>query len=502
VVFTDLANYTFNVGRADRQGLRDLIATHEKLVAPLLEKHDGRVVKNIGDSYMAIFGAATDAVRAGLELIETIPKQGGFGIRAAMATGDVEEIDGDAFGEAVNLASRVLSKTPEGEVWYSPATHLCMNHSEIAWEAVGRFTLKGIAAETPLYRAVPTDKCWLPEPVSRAAKAGRLVRIRQGDPLPTLPPRPVILLENFDPDSSALRDVVDRLPVVDPASLWLQAYSLPPSDRLSWQRAGRGLVIGTGVSVEKAISDTRRPSNSLVGSDTIILDVNASAQMELVMAGLALPRVPMSEVVSGYSYDLLFDGRWVNRSDHAIARVHASADGVALTALSPGLMVSGRQAHTGKAVRLSGGDRIQAPSGIVTFMSLSGRGYTGLLLSDSSSRLGITTGQQAELGREPRFPGLALPDRRGQENIRWCVGMRAARARENGFTLDRALAGRRQCAVRVNADGATLVSLHQRCPTYIVDRQQLVKITAATPVGPGTLIVAGTSVVAVREPEI
>ena len=34
VVFTDLANYTASVGRSDRQELRNLIAAHEKMVAP------------------------------------------------------------------------------------------------------------------------------------------------------------------------------------------------------------------------------------------------------------------------------------------------------------------------------------------------------------------------------------------------------------------------------------------------------------------------------------
>ena len=72
------------------------------------------------------------------------------------------------------------------------------------------------------------------------------------------------------------------------------------------------------------------------------------------------------------------------------------------------------------------------------------------------------------LSRNRRIPGLALPDRRGQDNIRWCVGARAARACESGFTLDRALAGRRQSSVNLGPGGAKLVSLHERCATYLV----------------------------------
>ena len=55
VVFTDLTGYTNTVSRSDREALRELIASHEQLVAPVIERFGGRIVKNLGDSYMALF---------------------------------------------------------------------------------------------------------------------------------------------------------------------------------------------------------------------------------------------------------------------------------------------------------------------------------------------------------------------------------------------------------------------------------------------------------------
>lgn len=499
VVFTDLANYTASTRRADREGLRNLIATHEKLVPPVLERHGGRVVKNLGDSYMALFEATTDAVRACLELVESIPQAGQFSIRAGMATGDVEEIDGDAFGDAVNMASRILSKAPDAEVWFNQATKLCMNQSEIAWETVGRFQLKGIPGEVEVTRAVPRGKAWLPEVVCESVRTGRLVRIQRGDPLPKLPPNPVLLLEGFVPGSDSLRSFVDRLPVVDPACLWLSTYNIPPEDRHEWVTAGRGLIIGEPTAIDTAIRETSRPTKS-TGTDTIIIDVGAIAIAELVMAGLALPRVPMSEVVAGYTYDLLSDGRWVNRSDSSIARVDVSPDAVRLVAQVPGLRVGGRQAPPGQAVVLRNHDEIGTPSGTIRFVETDGRPYIGLLLADSQARLAVGPGQEAEIGREPNYPGLALPDRRGQDNIRWCLGSRAARARESGFTLDRALAGRQQCGVSPAAAGIHLVSKHSRCPTWLLGPRGPEQVTAPRRVDLGDMIVVGTTVIAIREP--
>ena len=139
VVFTDLSNYTASVGRSDREGLRDLIAKHERMVAPVVEARGGRIVKNLGDSYMALFESASDAAVACLELTRVFADDQSFSIRAAMATGDVEAIAGDAFGAAANLAARILSKTPSGEVWVSSTTRMCMNQTELAWESAGRF---------------------------------------------------------------------------------------------------------------------------------------------------------------------------------------------------------------------------------------------------------------------------------------------------------------------------------------------------------------------------
>ncbi|MEL6349178.1 MAG: adenylate/guanylate cyclase domain-containing protein, partial [Myxococcota bacterium] len=227
VVFTDLANYQAPAGPRDREALRNLVSVHEQMVAPVIEQFGGEVIKTIGESFLALFPAATDAVRAGVALVERISGEEGFHVRVGMATGDVEVIAGDAFGEVVNLASRILSKTPVGQVWLSEATLLCMNQAEIAWESVGRYSLKGIAGETAIHRAVPHNRAWLPEPILKAIRSGTLVRFKRDSPPGKLPPNPIILLEGFAPGSSRLEDTVASLPVIDPASLWLVTYAIP-----------------------------------------------------------------------------------------------------------------------------------------------------------------------------------------------------------------------------------------------------------------------------------
>ncbi len=413
VLFTDLAGYTEKVSGTDREGLRRILREHEEMVRPIVERRNGGVVKNIGDSFLCMFPAATDAVRAALD-IQDKTRNGAPDIRISITTGDVEEIDGDVFGEPVNLAARILSITPAREIWLGIGTRVCMNDAEIPWESVGLFRLKGLPTEQECFRVVPPHKSWLPPGVATAARNGKLVRFRQDVSPPSLPPGPVVLLEGFEAGSKALEEAVGSLPVLDPACFYLAAYNIPTAHRQAWVDAGYGLVIGTPESIDAAIRDAERAAeratmtSSLDDASTMLLDVRSRAELELVLCGLALPDVPLSDVVASYSYELLVDGSWVTRSDRAVARVEVGPDRVAFHALAQGVSVGGSLLAPGESAPLQNDVTISVPSGDIRYRPVN-NGYKGLLVAETPMRLGVTDGQVAELGRKPNPPGLAFP---------------------------------------------------------------------------------------------
>jgi class 3 adenylate cyclase len=502
VLFTDLANYTQTVGRSDRSELRKLIAEHERFTLAVLTRHGGRVVKNLGDSYMALFTSATDAIRAGVDAVEQGQRAGGLLIRAACATGDVEEIDGDAFGDAVNLAARVIAKTPSAEFWFSESTKYCMNQSEVAWECTGSFEMKGFPGNMPVFRAVIPSKCTLPEPIRAAVKQGRLTVMERGATLTTLPPNPTILLMDYTPNSDALERLISSLPVLEQSHIWLAVYNISPIDRHEWQDSGRGLVVGAPNSIRKAIEDVTNEVTACDDSHTIIFDLGDTASLQMMLGGLALPVAPMANVVDSYSYDLLPDGAWSNGADNAVLRVKVNVSGVAITALSKGVELNGRIMAQGDTVSLDEPSNIVTPSGAIEFIPVSGQ-YSGLLMSAPSLMVGIATGSTAEIGRDPTHPGLSLPDRRGHVNVRWCSGSKASKARQGGFTMDRALAGRRQAAVTVAHDGSwEIQSIHDRCITWLLQKgNQLERVEGKTPAKDGDIVVMGTSIVRLMSPK-
>ena len=105
---------------------------------------------------------------------------------------------------------------------------------------------------------------------------------------------------------------------------------------------------------------------------------------------------------------------------------------------------------------------------------------------------------KVEIGRSPNPPGLALPSRPGKSNIRWCEGETAKRAKEQGFTLDRVLAGRRQASVHMSSEGLHLTPLHKSCPTYVLDNGKLTWVKEPQLISATDRVVAGTNVIGLR----
>ncbi len=506
-LFTDLANYTAKVSRTDREGLLNILRDHEFAVRPVVEEHGGRIVKNIGDSYLCLFPAATDALKAALEILMATSRGGEAVIRIAMTTGDVEEIDGDAFGEPVNLAARILAQTPAGEIWFGEGTRACMNDAELAWEGVGRFSMKGIPGEQSCFRLVPPNRTWLPEAVAEAARERRLVRVSPGEEAPPTPPDPLVLFEGFEVGSPELEEMLGKLPVLEPEALYLVASIIAPGDRHAWTDSGAGLVIGTAEALDLALREVSAPaeeradSASLHLAETMTIGNLMGGDLELAICGLALPAVPFSNVVASYTYDLLPDGSWATRADRSVLRLEVRTDEVLVHALRRGVSAGQRLLKAGDSLTLSDGDELETPAGRYRFRGTS-NGYAGVMLFAPGASIAVQQGQTVEVGRNPNPPGLAFPVRPGESNIRWCAGPQAAKARANGFTLDRVLAGRRQAAMRIGQGSVQLTPLHHSCPTYVLTGSALKRVREPVALQIGDKVVAGTTVVGIRIPSL
>ena len=90
--------------------------------------HRGHVVKTLGDGLMAVFDTPADAVPAAMEmheLLEGMVSRGsergassglrGLKLQVGLARGEVVEMAGDCYGDAVNVAARLLDHAGDNE---------------------------------------------------------------------------------------------------------------------------------------------------------------------------------------------------------------------------------------------------------------------------------------------------------------------------------------------------------------------------------------------------
>jgi class 3 adenylate cyclase len=131
VLFADLRGSTSlyeSLGNAEAAS----VVTHSvNVVGRIIEGHGGRVIKTLGDGLMAVFSEPLPAVRAAEEVHESLERVTGAArpsrrpvmrVQIAAAHGEVIEVAGDCFGDAVNVAARLLDHAGDNETLVTAQT--------------------------------------------------------------------------------------------------------------------------------------------------------------------------------------------------------------------------------------------------------------------------------------------------------------------------------------------------------------------------------------------
>lgn len=172
VMFSDIRGFTTVSEKMTPHENFDFVNEYLRLVSPVIQEHDGFIVKFLGDGMMAIFPyGVDDAVRAGIEKQQKIqefnallarrghpPVTVGIGIHTGhMMVGMIGEerrLQGDAFSDNVNLTSRVegLNKYYGTSMIISSDTRGALAQPDAyKMRALGQARVKGREAPLALY---------------------------------------------------------------------------------------------------------------------------------------------------------------------------------------------------------------------------------------------------------------------------------------------------------------------------------------------------------------
>ncbi len=174
LVFTDLKDSTALTGSIDAEAMNEIKARYFSSMAVEIERHGGKVEKNIGDAIMAVFGRirareddALRGVQAAASMVATLHRlneefEQYYGVRLTVRTGvntgevvantDENATMNLATGDAVNVAARLEQNAPANEVLIGELTYaLVKDYVEV--ERLD-LTLKGKPEPVPAYRLI------------------------------------------------------------------------------------------------------------------------------------------------------------------------------------------------------------------------------------------------------------------------------------------------------------------------------------------------------------
>jgi class 3 adenylate cyclase len=117
----------------------------------------GRVLKALGDGQMLLYTGPAEAVEAGARIIAEMREHGALGVHASVHQGVAVAREGDYFGEAVNLAARLLNVADRDELVATPAVaEACGDRSR--WESLGVRSFRGVSEPVEVLRLRDTDE--------------------------------------------------------------------------------------------------------------------------------------------------------------------------------------------------------------------------------------------------------------------------------------------------------------------------------------------------------
>ena len=165
VLFADLRGSTAMYESLGNTDATAVVTQSITLLAQIVALHEGRVVKTLGDGLMAMFPEAGSAVAAANDMHESLERIGPPGdptnprtrlvplrLQVGLARGEVIEMQGDVFGDAVNVAARLIDHAGDNETLVTANVLDALDDLEQArFRSLDRMQLRGRVEPVHVY---------------------------------------------------------------------------------------------------------------------------------------------------------------------------------------------------------------------------------------------------------------------------------------------------------------------------------------------------------------
>jgi class 3 adenylate cyclase len=156
ILFADIADSTGITERIGDAQFRAKARDLDALMRTAIRKSGGTAIegKLLGDGVLALFTSARQAIEAGVACA-TRGADAGLPLHVGIHAGDVIREEGNAYGGAINVASRISGLAAPGEVLVSETVRsLARTSAGVRFEDRGDQALKGVAEPVRVWAVV------------------------------------------------------------------------------------------------------------------------------------------------------------------------------------------------------------------------------------------------------------------------------------------------------------------------------------------------------------
>ena len=161
ILAADVEGYS-RLMSADEETTLKTLKTYREIIDGLIARHDGRIFGTAGDSVVAEFGSAVEAVRCAMSIQEELRVRNAelvedlrMMFRIGINVGDLMVEGDNLFGDGVNVAARLEGIAEAGGICISGSTFdQVKNKLSIGFEDIGPQEVKNIPEPVPAFRIV------------------------------------------------------------------------------------------------------------------------------------------------------------------------------------------------------------------------------------------------------------------------------------------------------------------------------------------------------------
>ncbi|MCB1742655.1 MAG: adenylate/guanylate cyclase domain-containing protein [Gammaproteobacteria bacterium] len=172
IVFADISGSTRLYDSLGDANARELVADCLDILAEQTGRHQGTVIKTIGDEIMCTFPSADQALEAAVDMQDCVARElpernpntpSSLQIRIGLHFGNCLVEEGDVFGDAVNVAARMAGLAKGGQIITTGDTaEMLSQRLRSVTRHVDRLAIRGKTTEIDIFEAI-----WQADDVTR-----------------------------------------------------------------------------------------------------------------------------------------------------------------------------------------------------------------------------------------------------------------------------------------------------------------------------------------------